>query len=54
MYFDSRSYLIFGIIVRISKQMLSSYKVVGGDMTMIKSEKEGSVMLHYLLLMKSN
>ncbi|XP_022955161.1 inositol transporter 4-like isoform X3 [Cucurbita moschata] len=36
------------------KQMSSPFKVTRGEVTMIKSGKEGSVMLQYLLLTKSN
>ena len=36
------------------KQMPSPYKVTGGEVTTIKSEKEGSVTLKYPLLTKSN
>ena len=34
--------------------MSSAYKVAKGDMTMIKSRKEGTTTLQYLLLTKSN
>ena len=34
--------------------MSSLYKVIGGEVAMIKSGKEGSVMLQYLLLTRSN
>ena len=36
------------------KQMLSPYKVTGGEVTTIKSGKEGSVTLQYPLLTNSN
>ena len=34
--------------------MSSPHEVAGGDVTMIRSEREGNVMLQYPLLTKSN
>ena len=53
-YFDCRLHLTFGIRVRIPKKISSLHNVFGGDIMTIKSGKEGSVMVQYLLLMKSN
>ena len=53
-YFDHEPYPVFGIRGRMSKQMSSPHKVAGGNLTTIRSEKEGSVTLQYPLLMKSN
>ena len=38
----------------MSKQMLSTHEVAGGDVTTIRSGREGSVTLKYSLLTKSN
>ena len=38
----------------MSKQMSSPYKITGGEVTTIKSGKEGSLTLQYPLLTKSN
>ena len=44
-YFDRRSSPTCGIRARMPKQMSSPYKVTRGEVTIIKSGKEGSVTL---------
>ena len=44
-YFDRWPFPTFGIRPRMSKQMSSPYKTIGGDVSTIRGGREGSVTL---------